>query len=324
VKWVQATPWVAAELSFQGIELRNEILKNMSGGRFIIETHPSGALMGAEDVFDATHDGTIDAFNASLHTFIGKIPASPMFAAMPLGLKRDEYQSWYDYAGGKDLLMEMLEPYNFGYAQPVIIQTPEGLCWSNVKLDNLAAWKGLKFRTKGIWADILQNPQIGAAVTTLASSELYSALERGIVDALEYSTPGTDLPLGFYEVTKYLMVPGFHQPATVLTDVVNKDSWKKLPEDMRAMYEAANYAASLQWYSNYVLADAEALAFYESLPGLEIVVCPADLQKTFAGFADQEYAKNAATDPFFKKVYDSQRAFKAQYDFFSGYQSMDF
>jgi TRAP-type mannitol/chloroaromatic compound transport system substrate-binding protein len=193
-----------------------------------------------------------------------------------------------------------------------------------VKLDNLAAWRGVKFRTKGIWANVLQGPEVGAAVTTLASSELYSGLERGILDALEYSTPATDMALAFYEVAKYYMMPGFHQPATMLSDGVNKDAWNKLPADLKAMYDAANRAANAIQYGKFVLADAEALAAYEAMPGVELVVCPEDLQAKFAALADAEYAKQAAADPFFAKVYNSQREFKKQYDFFKGYQSMNF
>ena len=321
---MQATPWTAVELGFQGLLLRNEILKEMSGGRFIIETHPSGAIMGAEDAFDATHNGTIDLFNGTLHTWIGKMPSAPMFSAMPLGLQKEEYQTWLDLYGGQELLMEMFAPYNIGYVQNVVTQTPEGLCWSNVKLDTLQSWKGVKFRTKGIWANILQGPEVGAAVTTLSSSELYSALERGILDALEYSTPATDMALAFYEVAKYYMMPGFHQPATQLSDGVNKDSWNKLPDDMKAMYKAANAVANSMTYGKLVLADAEALAVYEEMPDVEMVVCPVDLQLKFAALADEEYAKQAAADPFFKKVYESQRAFKAQYDFFKSYQTFNF
>lgn len=300
------------------------MLKQASGGRFIIETHPAGAIMAAEAGFDATHAGTIDLFNGTLHTWIGKLPASPLFSARPLGFTSPQFTAWFEVYGGLEYMKELLKGFNFGYAGPTFISTPENLAWSNKKLDTLEAWKGLKFRTKGFWADVLQDPRIGASVVTVAGKELYSALERGVLDATEYSTPATDIALGFHEVSKYLMVPGIHQPSTAHVDVVNAKSWAALPDDLKVLYAAVNKAIAQLAYAEVVLLDAAALQKFAQQPKLEIVVLPDKLQKQFSEVADDLYKKASAKDPFFAKVYQSQLDFLKLWKLWENYQTPKF
>lgn len=303
---------------------RNKMLEEASSGRFIIETHPAGAIMGATEAFDATNDGTIDLFNGTLHTWIGKLPASPLFSARPLGFTAPQFAAWFEDYGGLEFEKEMLQDFNFGYAGYMFISTPEDFCWSNVKMDTLEAWKGVKFRTKGLWANILQDPRVGASVVTIAGGELYSALERGILDATEYSIPATDKALGFYEICKYLMVPGIHQPSTVYSEVVNADSWAALPDDLKLLYDYVNKYTNQIGYGEAVLKDAEALKFFEELPKLEIVVIPDKLQQQFFEIANDTYKQESDKDPFFAKVYQNQLDFLKEWRRWANYQTPKF
>ncbi|MFH1925961.1 MAG: hypothetical protein ABIK32_05670 [Chloroflexota bacterium] len=300
---------------------RNEMLEAASNGRFIIESHPTGAIMHGDEAFDATHDGTIDALNSTMHTWIGKISASPLFAARPMGFTSTQMVAWLEHAGGLDYMYEVLEPFNFGYTGYTYVTTPEDFCWSNVDMSTLEAWKGVKFRCKGFWADVLSDPRVGASVTTIAGAELYAAQEKGILDAFEYSNAATDIALGFYEISKYLMVPGIHQPSTVTWEAVNADSWAKLPDDLKVIYDAVNHAIAPMAYTDLVIEDAKAFEFFASYPGLEIIVLPDKLQQQFYEIADDLYAKERAADPFFDKVYASQEEFKKTWKLFEQYQS---
>jgi len=300
---------------------RNEMLEEATNGRFIIESHPHGAIMHGDEAFDATNDGTIDALNSTMHTWIGKIPASPLFAARPLGFTSTQMVAWLEHGGGLAYMYEVLEPFNFGYTGYTYVSTPEDFCWSNVRMDTLESWKGVKFRCKGFWADVLQDPRVGASVTTIAGAELYSAAEKGILDAFEYSNASTDIALGFYEICKYLMVPGIHQPSTVIWEAVNADSWAALPDDLKVIYDAVNHAIAPMAYTDMVIKDAEAFEFFANYPGLEILIIPDKLQGQFYEIADDLYAKTRAEDPFFDKVYQSQADFLKKWKFFEGYQT---
>ena len=300
---------------------RNEMLEEATNGRLIIESHPTGAIMHGKEAFDATNAGTIDALNSTMHTWIGKIPASPLFAARPLGFTATQMVGWLEHGGGLDYMYEVLEPFNFGYTGYTYVSTPEDFCWSNVDMTTLEAWRGVKFRCKGFWAEVLQDERVGASVTTIAGAELYAAGEKGILDAWEYSNASTDIALGFYEITKYLMVPGIHQPSTVIWEAVNADSWAALPDDLKVIYDAVNHAIAPMAYADMVIKDAEAFVAFAAMPDLEIITLPDKLQGEFYEIADDLYKKKSAEDPFFAEVYQHQEEFKKTWKLFEQYQT---
>jgi len=295
------------------------MVEAMSNGRFIIETYADGALMGLKEIFDACNSGTIDTADFTPHTFIGQIPTAPLFSARPLGMVAAPMMIWMDNVG-LDYLAQALEGFNFGHVQYYYISTPEDMCWSNIPMDTVESWKGVKFRTKGFWAEVLQDPRVGASVVTLAGAEVYNALERGILDATELSTPVTDMRLGFHEIAKYLMNPGIHQPSTTCVEVVHEDSWAALPDDLKTIYIAAMHATAKQAFNDNVLLDIEALKFFENYPGLEMVVAPKELQDHFFMVADDLYGKYRDEDPFFAEVYQSQLDFMADFALHVKYQ----
>ncbi len=309
-----------AEFGMQILRMRDKSIEAMSNGRFMIESHPDGAIMGTKEIFDALNSGTIDGGVFTLHTFIGQVPSAPLFSARPLGMIAAPMMMWLDEFGGQEYMMEALEPFNFGWASALYVSTPEDLCWSNVPLDTVESWKGVKFRTKGFWAEVLQDPRVGASVVTLSGGELYNAIERGILDATEYSTPVTDMRLGFHEIAKYVMVPGIHQPSTNTIEVVYEDSWAALPDDLKAIYIEAMHATNKKSFAMNVLLDVEALEFFEAYEGLTILVAPQALQDHFFMVADDLYKRYRDADPFFDKVYQSQIDFMAKYKLHVDYQ----
>jgi len=321
VKWSQVAQWSNVMHNWKWLIKRNEMLEAATNGRFIIESHPHGEIMSGKEAFDATNDGTIDALNSTMHTWIGKIPASPLFAARPLGFTSTQMVAWLENGGGLEYMYEVLEPFNFGYTGYTYVTTPEDFCWSNVDMSTLEAWKGVKFRCKGFWAEVLEDPRVGASVTTIAGAELYAAGEKGILDAWEYSNASTDIQLAFYEICDYLMVPGIHQPSTVTWEAVNANSWAALPDDLKVIYDAVNHAIAPMAYTDQVIEDARAFEQFAAMPDLEIITLPDKLQADFLEIADDLYAKKSAEDPFFDKVYKSQVDFKKTWKYFEEFQS---
>jgi len=120
---------------------------------------------------------------------------------------------------------------------------------------------------------------------------------------------------------KYLMVPGIHQPSTVIWEAVNDKSWAALPDDLKIIYDAVNHAIAIQAYTDLVIADAAAFAEFAAMPNLEIVVLPEKLQGEFYEIADDLYKTKSAEDPFFDEVYKSQEEFKKTWKLFEAYQS---
>ena len=61
---------------------------------------------------------------------------------------------------------------------------------------------------------------------TVAGGEIYTNLERGVIDATEWIGPYHDYLMGFYQVAKYYYYPGWHEPGGVLEMIVNKSKFE--------------------------------------------------------------------------------------------------
>ncbi len=228
-----------------------EEVAKASGGRLQIEIHPAGALVGAPEVLDATTAGTIDGYHTFAGYWIGKMPGAPFFSSVPMTLEPFMHLVWIYEGGGLDLWQKMYDEAGYNVKiLPLGITHPEILAWSNRPLRKLEDWSGLKYRTVGWWAEILRANEV--AVTTLPAAELYPALERGVLDALEFSTPYNDQVLAFNEVAKYLAGPGMHQPGTLFYVGINKASWDALPDDLKALVEASARSTTLwSWAKDF-------------------------------------------------------------------------
>jgi TRAP-type mannitol/chloroaromatic compound transport system substrate-binding protein len=184
--------------------------------------------------------------------------------------------------------------------------TTELFAHSNKKMETAEDLKGIKFRTAGLWAELLE--QYGASVITISGAEIYQAAETGIIDAFEYCPPATNWPMGFHEITKYLTVPGIHSPACPNVFLANYDSWNELPNDLQQLLkdEIERHALSLLAMMKYQ--DAIAMEKYRDY-GIEIVTVSPELQQDIARRSREWCDKMAAEDPLFKKVFENQQDF---------------
>jgi TRAP-type mannitol/chloroaromatic compound transport system substrate-binding protein len=194
---------------------------------------------------------------------MGKLPAAPLFGYIPFGMDVLPYLTWFYQGGGAALYQELYKAYDLGFAAPCGMLPSENLAWSNKPIRSLEDFKGLKFRTSGFWGEILS--EAGASVMMLPAGEIYEALQRNVLDAGEFSIPSMDKDLAFHEIAKYLLVPGIHQPSTFLDITVNKKSWAKLPEDLKAIVKIAAQATTLEMVTLAIHDDIHALNFFEEL-----------------------------------------------------------
>jgi hypothetical protein len=110
------------------------------------------------------------------------------------------------------------------------VRPGDGL-FSNKRATKMEDFKGMRVRTPGWYMDIMNN--LGASVSPLPGGEVYLALERGVIDAAEFSSPAINYPMGFDEITKYAIQPGVHQPGIQCALFFNKDAYDKLPDDLK-------------------------------------------------------------------------------------------
>jgi len=311
ITWKMASSWPKGTILQKTADQFAENVGEMSGGRLVIKSYAAGVLMGALEVNDGVRMGTIDAAHCSPAYQMGKLPAAPLFGYIPFGMDVLPYLTWFYQGDGAALYQELYKAYDLGFAAPCGMLPSENLAWSNKPIRSLEDFKGLKFRTSGFWGEILS--EAGASVMMLPAGEIYEALQRKVLDAGEFSIPSMDKDLAFHEIAKYLLVPGIHQPSTFLDITVNKKSWAKLPEDLKAIVKNAAQATTLEMVTLAIHDDIHALNFFEE-KGVQIEYLAPSIQKELAKKAEALLNKKAAQDPFFAKVLKSQRDFRKGYD----------
>jgi TRAP-type mannitol/chloroaromatic compound transport system substrate-binding protein len=216
----------------------------------------------------------------------------------------------HENAGYGDLILAGFCVYNgaecFGYF--------------NKEINSLDDFKGLKFRTAGMWGNILAD-KIGASVVQLPGGEVYQSAERGVIDAFEFSSPGVNWPFGFHEIVKYLYMPGIHSPVGEDLVRINPDAWNALSPDLQGLVIDACWMSGLRSLNAINQADVEGVKLYEEYAkthDFEIRIVPKDVQKAVVETSLEwlnEYA-DSGEEPLFGKV------LKDQLDFFGGLRSV--
>jgi len=313
IEWTIQAPFPEGMSIYKGCRDWAAAVTEMSGGRLTVKDFPSGAIVpGLQEMF-AVHEGTLDACFTGSHYHTSEIGlAGDLFNLYPAGLAPREMMAWVYDGGGLELWQEMYDRkgLNIHVLGPGGFSSAETFGWFNKPMKSLSDFKGLKFRTAGIWGEMVN--EMGGAVTTCPGGEIYENMERGVLDAFEFSTPSVDYSVGFHELGAYLHGPGIHAPESCFELLVNKDRWNELPSDLRAIctHAAEAMTARIWAFNDYHDAIAmEDLADY----GTKFVYLPEDLQKEIVEVANAKYDEIAAEDEFFAKVLESQREFAIKY-----------
>jgi TRAP-type mannitol/chloroaromatic compound transport system substrate-binding protein len=304
ISWRMSDPWGGNMFHDMAIHFADTV-RACSGGRLDIKVFPTGAIVPAMEIFEATSKGTLDAFHSWPGYWKGRNEAFVAYASVPFGLDNEGYNIWYYERGGKEMFDELYGRYNMKAFFAGNAGQEIGM-HSNKRATKLADFKGMKVRTVGWYMDILT--QMGVSVTPLPVAEIYLALERGVIDACEFSSPAANVSTGFHEITKYMIMPGVHQPSCQFDVAINLEKWKALPEDLKMIVETA--AKETQLWSN---------AWSENLniEALKILSAKSEFVKmddaTMVDFAKAsfQYLDDLKTKhPDVKKTLDSQEKFK--------------
>jgi len=242
IRWKMSDTWGGLKLHDVPLHFAQSV-EAASGGRLKIKVYPTGAICGAFELLDTVSKGTLDAGHSFSGYWKGKDEAFVLYSSVPFGMDAESFNVWY-YQGGGDKLMDELYG-KFGLKAFACGNAGQELgLYSKKPMAKMAEFKGIKVRTVGWFMDILT--KLGVSVTPIPGSEVYLALERGVVDAAEFSSPAITYFMGFHEVAKYVIEPGVHQPGTVTDLFINKKSWDALPDDLKAIVEICA-AETNQW-----------------------------------------------------------------------------
>jgi TRAP-type mannitol/chloroaromatic compound transport system substrate-binding protein len=287
-------------------------VNEMSGGRLKIEVLPAGAVVKAFDLLDAVNKGTLDGGHGVLVYHYGKAPALALWGSGPgFGMDANMLLAWHKYGGGKELLQEIYKGINIDVVSfPYGPMATQPLGWFKKPIRKVEDLKGLKFRTVGLCIDIFT--AMGCAVNALPGGEIVPAMDRGLLDAAEFNNASSDKALGFADVSKVCMLQSYHQSSEGFEITFNRKRYDSLPDDLKAIIAYAVEAASadLAWKSmDRYSTDYEDL---QKNHGVKFYKTPDAILKRQLEVWDEIVAKKAATDPMFKKVLESQKAFAAR------------
>lgn len=287
----------------------SEQIERVSGGKMDIKFFEPGALVPSLEGFDAAKKGSVDAVWGTAGYHVGKIPALAWFTAVPFGPAPDEMMAWLYMAGADEIYDRVYAEHGLKGLHCGII-SPEASGWFKNEIASLDQLKGLKMRFFGLGAQVMQ--KMGASTQLLAAADIYPALERGVIEATEFSMPSIDLKLGFYQIAQHYYFPGWHQQASVLELLMNKAGWDGLSDQQRAIIEVT-CGDSVR----HVIADGEyqqpAALDELQAKGVMIHKWPPETLAALKAAWEEVVAEQSAKDPLFKEVAEHYTAFRTRY-----------
>ena len=301
-----ATGWGGGPLMEIGAQAFADKVAELSDGRIEIEVFPGGTLGPALKVSETVQQGVADMGHTWIGYDWGIDPTAVLFGGFAGSFDTERMLHWLYRDGGADLQAEWRdEKFNL-VSMPLFIRTSEVFLHARKPVRSLDDIDGLKLRTAGAWLEISRG--MGAAPVTMPGGDVYPALERGTIDATEWGTLWENVSPGFHRVTKYVIIPGVHQPTAPFELVINKDAWNSLSEADQQIIRDAAFMTTMSSWLTIGQEDAKAIQFFRE-QGNEIIELDAEVQYAAreAGLAWAE--EKAADNAWFARVLDSQKSF---------------
>jgi TRAP-type mannitol/chloroaromatic compound transport system substrate-binding protein len=310
VQWRLSTAWPASALSQTTAMRLAQIVEETSGGRFRIEVFPSGQLALPFDLFEAASKGTIEAFMTSPQYWQDREPALEWFGTIPFGMNPEGMSAWLYQGDGLKLWEEAYAVFNL-VPRPIPTAAPQMAGWFRRKIHTIADYKGLKMRIPNLGGKVVA--RAGATTVLTPGSEIYAALERGVIDASEWIGPHDDMLMGLHRTARYYYYPGWHEPGTVNDFGFNKKAYDGLPVDLRRTLDYAVAATQAFALTNYQTKNAIAL---ERLRGefkgtVEVIQLPVPVLRDLKKLAVEVIKEQSEKTPMAKKVHASFTKFQA-------------
>ena len=309
IKWKIQTAWDAGTIGFVKFQEFCKRMGEISEGKLVFEGFPAGAIVGTFEMFDAVKAGVFEAYHSFDVYWVGKVPVCTFLSSYPFGMDRpDQWDTWYEYLGGKEIAREAYGAHNMMYLGP--IQHDDNLIHSKVPIRSFEEFKGKKIRYPGgIIADIYR--AAGVSTVLLPGGEVYPALEKGVIDASDYVGAAVNYNLGYGEIAKYIIMgppstPCLHQPVDLMSIEVNMGKWKALPKYLQDMVEALVKWHSWDHYAAIQKADIQAFEDFQKKQGVTIIrLKESDIEK-FKKFAPPLWVTWAKKQPLALKAFKSQ------------------
>ena len=311
VRWKMPSAFASSltHLGESGVRFSKDI-ERLSGGKFEMKFFEPGAIVPALECFDAVSKGSAESCWTTPGYHTGKYPALAFFTTVPFGPGIGEFLAWKWFGGGNQLRAEIYAKHDLTAVDCFCIG-PETSGWFRKEIKSVEELKGLKMRFFGLGAQVMQ--KLGVSTQLLAAADIYQALERGVIDATEFSMPMMDIKLGFHQIAKYNYFPGWHQQVSCSEFLMNKKAFDALPDHLKAMIEVAGQAQVAVTFAETEAMQFDAMAEMRDKHKVQIKRWSdtdlAALEKAWLEVLLEESAK----DTLFKKVADHYLDFRKKY-----------
>ncbi len=307
VKWKLAETWPSNLIPLSSPPAQvAKMVKEMSGGTFIIRVEGKEKHKAPLAILDMVKGGQFQMGHSASYYWKGKDISTVFFTTLPFGMTTTEQYAWFYYGDGMKYMQQVYDGFK-------VLSYPGGNTgvqmggWFKKEINTLADLKGLKMRIPGLAGEVFA--RLGVNVTNIPAGELYTSLDRGTIDALEWVGPGMDIKMGFHKVAPYYYT-GWHEPASEMQFLINKRAYNKLSPEHQAILQTAMKAASADMYYENFAANAQAWDRMKTdYPDIKIKTFPLPVLKAMKKATDELLNSYAAEDSQFKEILASQRSF---------------
>ncbi|WP_089943510.1 TRAP transporter substrate-binding protein [Candidatus Entotheonella palauensis] len=307
-RWKMVTTWPPKLPVLQeGCERLAKRIDELSDGRLKIQVFAGGELVPPLESFEAVSSGTVEVGSGAAYYWAGKEAASQWFAAVPFGLNAQGMAAWFHGGDGLKLWEETYAPFN-------LVPRPGGSTgvqmggWFNKKIESIDDYKGIKMRIPGLGGKVVS--KAGGTVVLLPGGEIFTSLERGVIDATEWVGPLHDLRMGFYQAAKFYYYPGWHEPGTYLEYFFNKTAYESLPKDLQHIVDSVCMENEHWALTQFDAQNGAALQKLLNEHKVEMIKFPDTVLSALRKLAEEVLEEEAAKSPMAKKVNESFKNFQ--------------
>jgi TRAP-type mannitol/chloroaromatic compound transport system substrate-binding protein len=284
-------------------------VNEMSGGSLKIDLLGVGAVVKTAEMQTAVHKGVLDGAHLVTAYWYSKSPVASLFGTGPcFGWSANELMGWIKYGGGQELYYELMHEHLkldlVGFFTGPMPAQPLG--WFKEEITSSAQMKGLKYRTVGLAADVLQ--EMGMSVVQLPGGEIQPAMKSGLIDAAEFNNPTSDKDFGMQDVSKHYHLASYHQSQESFEIIFNKSLFDKLAPEHQKILEYASEAASTDMAWKAMERYSADLLVLKNDHGVNVYRTPDSVMSEQLAAWDIIIERFSASDPFFAKVVDAQKA----------------
>ena len=279
------------------------IANKMSNGQIEIKIDTANKHKAPLGILDMVKGGQYDMGHSASYYWKGKDINTLPFTSMPFGLTTPEQYAWFYQGGGMELMKKVYDKHN-------VLSFPGGSTgvqmggWFRKEIKTLEDLKGLKMRIPGFAGEIMA--KLGVQVTNIAPGELYTALDRNTIDALEWVGPSMDIGMGFHKIAPYYYT-GWHEPASEMHFLINKKSFDKLPQNLQEILIVAMRVSAYDMYiQNYDMNSKAWKQIKSEYPDIKIKTLPKEVLAQMKKINQQLRDEMSENSPLLKEIFNSQ------------------